>query len=239
MVNKPILQGTHNTRELGGYLLKDGGQTKRNRFLRSDSLCGLTLEDRQILKEKGLSLVIDLRSEFEQEQAPDPKLGVEHLSFPLLDQVNSGMSASGFPSDMGQVYIGLLDHSQNTIKRVFEAMADTAGCILFHCTAGKDRTGVTAMLLLDLAGADEDLIVEDYAATALYLNPHLKDQLAMLKKMGIQDPDAVLGSPKSNMIRTLDHLRKTYGSAEKYLRLIGLSGAKIEVLKESLRERVE
>lgn len=77
---------------------------------------------------------------------------------------------------------------------------------------GKDRTGVTAMLLLDLAGADEDLIVEDYAATALYLNPHLKDQLAMLKKMGIQDPDAVLGSPKSNMIRTLDHLRKTYGS---------------------------
>lgn len=103
----------------------------------------------------------------------------------------------------------------------------------------KDRTGVTAMLLLDLAGADEDLIVEDYAATALYLNPHLKDQLAMLKKMGIQDPDAVLGSPKSNMIRTLDHLRKTYGSAEKYLRLIGLSGAKIEVLKESLRERVE
>lgn len=52
MVNKPILQGTHNTRELGGYLLKDGGQTKRNRFLRSDSLCGLTLEDRQILKEK-------------------------------------------------------------------------------------------------------------------------------------------------------------------------------------------
>ena len=71
MVNKPILQGTHNTRELGGYPLKDGGQTKRDRFLRSDSLCGLTLEDRQILKEKGLSLVIDLRSEFEQEQAPD------------------------------------------------------------------------------------------------------------------------------------------------------------------------
>ena len=66
------------------------------------------------------------------------------------------MSASGFPSDMGQVYIGLLDHSQNTIKRVFEAMADTAGCILFHCTAGKDRTGVTAMLLLDLVGAEED-----------------------------------------------------------------------------------
>ena len=49
MVNKPILQGTHNTRELGGYPLKDGGQTKRDRFLRSDSLCGLTLEDRQIV----------------------------------------------------------------------------------------------------------------------------------------------------------------------------------------------
>ena len=239
MENKPILQGTHNTRELGGYPLKEGRQTKKNRFLRSDSLCGITLEDRQLLKRKGLSLVIDLRSQYEQEQSPDPKLGVPHLSFPLLDQVNSGMSAAGFPSNMGDVYIGLLDHSQNTIKRVFEAMADTEGCILFHCTAGKDRTGVTAMLLLDLAGVEEALIIEDYAASALNLYPHLEDQMEMLKKMGVKDPDAVLGSPKSNMIRTLEHLRKTYGTAEKYLRQIGVSDAKIEVLKASVRERVE
>ena len=239
MENKPILQGTHNTRELGGYPLKEGRQTKENRFLRSDSLCGITLEDRQLLKHKGLSLVIDLRSQYEQEQSPDPKLSVPHLSFPLLDQVNSGMSSAGFPSNMGDVYIGLLDHSQDTIRRIFEAMAETEGCILFHCSAGKDRTGVTAMLLLDLAGADEDLIIEDYAASAFNLYPHLQDQMEMLQKMGVKDPDALLGSPKSNMIRTLEHLRKMYGTAEKYLRKIGVSDAKIEVLKASLQERVE
>ena len=70
MINKPILQGTHNTRELGGYPLEEGMQTRKNRFLRSDSLCGITLEDRQLLKHKGLSLVIDLRSQYEQEQSP-------------------------------------------------------------------------------------------------------------------------------------------------------------------------
>ena len=110
---------------------------------------------------------------------------------------------------------------------------------MFHCSAGKDRTGVTAMLLLDLAGAEEDLIIEDYAASAFNLYPHLQDQMEMLQKMGVKDPDALLGSPKSNMIRTLEHLRKMYGTAEKYLRKIGVSDAKIEVLKASLQERVE
>lgn len=238
-INQPLLQGPHNTRELGGYPVKDQFVTHFNRFLRSDSLSSLTESDRRLLSQKGLTLIVDLRSEMEQTQAPDPQLGVRHLSFPLLDHVHSGFGNKGLPSDMSQIYIDLLDRSQPTIRSLFEAMAETEGCILFHCTAGKDRTGVTAMLLLDLAGADEELIIEDYAASGKNLYPFLGPQIEMLESIGIFDPEALLGSPRKNMVRTLNHLRSEYGGAKRYLERIGVSLHNLERLENSFVERSE
>ena len=240
-VSRPLLQGTRNTREPGGSPLAKGAKPGTRRFLRSDAINTLTRQDKARLQQMGLSLVVDLRSQMEQRQARDPQLSVPHVSFPLLDQVHSRdpFASSSFPRSMAEVYIGLLEGSQSTLRQLFACLAHTEGCVLFHCTAGKDRTGLTAMLLLKLAGVEDEPVIEDYAASGEYLNPHLSSQTALLRRMGIADPQAVLGSAPDNMTQTLRHLKQKYGSVQKYLHHIGVEPTAMEALRDSMIEKEE
>ena len=103
--------------------------------------------------------------------------GVGYVHIPMLDQLNSSGFRGALPECMFDVYRDLLDDSASSIRRVFEAL-DTDGCALFHCRAGKDRTGVIAMLLLGLAGVSDDDIVADYVATQRYMGHGLGIQRA-------------------------------------------------------------
>ncbi len=168
-VSRPLpLKGSYNTRDLGGYPAKGGSTTAFHSYLRSDSPVRLTQGDWDTLREYGVRCIIDLRASREAEEGGYlPPSGIEYCNFPLLDHIHSDLLAgTAFPSSMEQMYRDLLDGSGETFVQVFEKMGEYAGqCVLFHCTAGKDRTGLVSMLLLSLAGVGKELIVADYCAT--------------------------------------------------------------------------
>lgn len=103
-------------------------------------------------------------------------------------------------------------------------MAEYAGqCVLFHCTAGKDRTGLVSMLLLSLVGVPEEIIVTDYAATQEYTAEQARRQQELMKKAGVVLPDYIFGAVAQTMEETLSHLHNVYGGARQYLSRAGVS----------------
>lgn len=166
------LEGACNVRELGGYPVANGGQTKYHRFLRSDGLERLTVRDREFLKQYGVRAVIDLRDPEEVQGAPDRSLGegVAYLNVPLLSFNAAEVEAireqfEGTRFSMSTIYQRALEN-YDAVRACFRFIADAPeGCVLFHCAVGKDRTGILAMLLLSLAGVDKWDIVANYVQT--------------------------------------------------------------------------
>lgn len=176
------LQGAANVRELGGYGTPQQ-RVKSHRLLRADSLDALTLADQQQLLTYGVTTVIDLRSRAERVLAPDRlprQIQVYHL--PLFDddetesvqttrRLNAFYSAdarNGY-RHMCRVYRRLVLNSQprQAYRRFFDLLAERGArtTILFHCTSGKDRTGLCALLLLGLLTVPMEQVAEDYLLT--------------------------------------------------------------------------
>lgn len=231
------LKGAHNVRDLGGYPFTrdDGttGTTASGAFLRSGTLGWLRASDRAFLRAYGLRRVVDVRSNFELKYWPDPygkhpQPGVSYTHIPMLDQLNSSGFRGALPACMFDVYRSLLDDSSASLRQVFEAL-DGEGCSLFHCRAGKDRTGVIAMLLLGLAGVSDDDIVADYAATQRYLGHGLRAQrVAVSIALRRRAPRCLFEAVPSEMELTIVHLHERYGTARAYLE--GHAGISSQVL---------
>ncbi len=236
---KPLkLAGAYNVRDLGVYENKKHHKLKEHQFLRADSLNGLTREDQEALLSYGVKAVIDLRSEQECKQAPcvwENSDRVDYYTVSMLDEINSNGLQGEMPESMGGLYIDLLENGKKSYARIFRTMAKYDGdCVIFNCTAGKDRTGVTAMLLLDLADVEPEVIVKDYSVNEQYMKPVFDKQKEQMKQYGINVPEYVLESKAEEMEKTLEYLRKNYGTAEDYLSKIGLTKQEIDALKRKL-----
>lgn len=230
------LEHAYNVRELGGYPVQGGGQTAYHRFLRADNISKLSDHDVEFLLGYGVHTVIDLRSEEEAEAAPDRLAGMDgvwYIRIPLLDKDATDISSVTQPEiEMGLsiLYAGMLRRKE-TVKRLFTAVAEAPeGCVLFHCTAGKDRTGVMAMLLMSLAGVQKNDCVTNYAQS--YINLAESPEMIVLSKrkdfakyaeMFFSCPETIGGC--------YDKLMEEYGSTENYLRECGLSDEVIEAVK--------
>ena len=158
-----------NTRDLGGYETQAGTYSRAHKYLRASSPSNATQKDIQDLKDYGVRVVIDLRSDFEKEQQKNPFQDDKDVDFYEVNLFDS-LTASIVPEevkqyrDLGGVYIYLLEGMKKQFKELFDIFLKYPyDCILFHCSAGKDRTGVTAALLLDLIGCHEYDIVKDYS----------------------------------------------------------------------------
>lgn len=221
------LPDTHNVRDLGGYARRIGGMTQWRRILRGDSLHYLSQAGRDALAKAGLSLVIDLRNNREIATEPNPfsgDTGVVCANVSLFDAL-APITLGEAPFDMAQRYRQALDTSGERMVRVLDLIADAPpGMVLFHCTAGKDRTGLVAAMLLALAGAEPADIVADYALTASAVP--LLDRLRRRSLANGGDPlhvERVLASDGATMAATLDHLEIAHGGAAAYLRRAGLA----------------
>lgn len=230
------LSGSRNTRDLGGYPTADGRTTKTHRFLRSDALSVLSGQDRAVLLEYGLRCAIDLRSETEHQSFPSALRNcpeVEFVAVPLSDGVNDRSAL--LPASMGEMYVNLLDRAGASLTLIFRAaLRHPEGCVLFNCTAGKDRTGTVAMLLLKLAGVADEDVIRDYAATEAYARPWQEAQAELERILHFRAPEHVFRSQPENMRYALAHLQGVYGGAETYLRHIGLSGEETAALRRML-----
>ena len=169
------LEGTVNTRELGGYPTTDGGRTAYRTFVRSDELSYITEDDADFLLDYGVSLVIDLRSVSYFENYPDRFLGnVPVINVPLFELLTEeDTNRYNELVNAGEFYIertyDFVIANENRIRECFEAMAAAEGCVLFHCQIGKDRTGIVAALLMQLAGCDDYDIISNYMVSRVNL----------------------------------------------------------------------
>jgi protein-tyrosine phosphatase len=239
------LEMAHNARTLGGYRTRSGRITS-DRLIRADCMVPLSAGDRDVLIDRGISAVIDLRSADEIAKIPSAFFGsakVDYHNIPLLSGAAGDMR---FPKDftMGMMYIGLLEGAANALRDVFRVIAKASGAegkLMFHCAAGKDRTGVVAALSLDLAGVDDETIVRDYAETGRNLAPVmdlLRENGGVPADMG-ELTDELLSARAENMETMLRFLNGKWGGARAYLSEIGLSGAETALIYKMMTESEE
>lgn len=230
---------TYNTRDLGGYKTKDGKTTKMRAFLRSDLPAQITDYSKKVLLDYGVRCVVDLRSLVEVNSMPNALSSISEIDYyllPMLDQTTSQGFSGKMPDNMGTVYIDLLNHSQKDFGKMFHIFAQHSDSTnLFNCTAGKDRTGVTAMLLLNLAGVDTETILVDYEVTENNMHTVFEKQKVMIKeKYGIDVPDCAFSSERFQMKMAIDYLEKKWGDAEKYLLDAAVSEEDIRIVRSML-----
>ena len=233
-MNLYTVEGASNVRDVGGYPTRRGGVVPTRVFIRAGSLSRLTGKGRKALAALGVDCVVDLRSTFEVRREPDALEGIaaDYHRVPMLDYIQSNLAEnkfSAFPSSMTEMYKGLLDHSQKEFFELFSILALAQyKTVLFHCTAGKDRTGVTAMLLLELAEVPDVDIVEDYTHSERLFAP-VNRPLALPPGL-----DYMFQSRPRTMREAIDHLRVEYGGAGEYLRHIGLAPSQLDSLRGKL-----
>lgn len=241
------LQGAWNTRTFAG-LQGSHGPIPASAFVRTSDLGRLTAADRDALAAAGVTLDIDLRTADEQAQSPDllasdARFAYQRTSLMGTEKMDLQKMMTTFPDSLGAAYVQWLDHSQPQFKQVFQRIAaERDGTVLFHCTAGKDRTGIIAGLLLDLAGVSRADIVHNYAISAHYLEGQPKDSAmnAQIMELIKQNPEigrkmaGMSGTAPENMAMFLAALHAQYGGAEGYLKSIGVSEAEIDQLKVRL-----
>lgn len=233
------LEVAHNVRHMGGYATRDG-RTTSDSVIRSAGLHRLTPQGLGALAEAGVTTIVDLRSTVERERdvTPDPSaVGISHVFAPVFEQDHSpvGAADSEFPGYFA-VYQRMLESGRHAYRTLFENIADCDGRVVFHCTAGKDRTGIAAALMLGLAGVDRETIVEDYAHSYRLLEPLLAEWLPKMAERGMDEAKAreLMGSDPEDMARTLDHIDSLYGGPAGYLESIGLSASALSAVKARL-----
>ena len=224
-----------NVRDLGGYQTQNGYYTKSHKFVRSTNPGNLSKDEKEYLYDYGIRVQVDLRSDFEVDQQPSALKGykdIEYYNINLLQSKNLNVLPSEVRNyhDLSGFYVFMLESNKEQFRQVFEIFYQHPyNAIMFNCSAGKDRTGVIAALLMDLAGCHEYDIVKDYSES--YEN-NLK-VMAKLEELVDEDNRAFLESSPKMMMKFLDYLREHYGSAKEYLVQCGLEIEKIEEIIEN------
>ena len=159
-----------NLRDLGGICTATGQKIKKGFLVRSANLSEAAEEDLS-----GISAVIDLRTTREREEVPDKLYGRESVHVPIFDEIKTGISHERRaererkgPPDMGSLYVWMMRDHRDSFARALRAIMNhdfSSGAVLWHCTEGKDRCGLTTALLLELLGVERSVIMEDYLRT--------------------------------------------------------------------------
>ncbi|MGW8138538.1 tyrosine-protein phosphatase [Sphingomonas zeae] len=176
------LQGGHNFRDLGGYRTADGRTVKWGLLYRSGEMHDLTRADYAYLQKLGIRTVCDFRDT--RERATEPTLWpAGHSPKVLSDDYALDMSSLRLPGDpagwthdqvvtaMTATYPKLLDQFRGQYRRMFAELLAGDVPLAFHCTAGKDRTGVAAALLLTALGVPRATIIDDYLLSNQHMAP--------------------------------------------------------------------
>jgi protein-tyrosine phosphatase len=227
-----------NARDLGGYPTVDGSKTRWRSLLRSDDLAQLTLAGLQALANFGVETIVDLRWPDEVADSPTPITRVlKHIRYEqisLLTRTQEEWRRRRADNSAKELWNrSMLEQVREELKEVLEVIATASpGPLLFHCVAGKDRTGVIAALMLAVADVVPEAIAYDYAAST----ENLRD--AYLKRYADADPAAIIDAvqcPEAGVHNMLAYLEKL-GGAHAYLEEIGLSQEHIAGLRARLRD---
>ena len=232
------LAGADNVRDLGGLPVAGGRQTRTRRLVRAELTHALTEADIRLLSvELNLRTVIDLRGENEVLLAPLlwPGKHSRRLHCPL--PFGSDQTPAGGRHDFISTYLGYLELDPIPLVRAIRALLDPDNhAILFHCAAGKDRTGVLAAIVLEILGVPRDMIAADYALSATRIHR----VVARLAPIEIYRPDpkaaaaGVLAAEPGTILTFLDELDAHHGGPEQWLLAHGVQPREIDHFREAM-----
>ena len=228
-----------NMRDLGGLRTADGRKIRPNMLIRSAQLAQAVGEDLE-----HVAAVIDLRTIKEREEMPDLVYSCRYLPMPVFDEFKPGVSheeeAKQAPKlpDMAVLYGILVRNYMDSFRNILTAIMQhdfSEGAILWHCTEGKDRCGITTAMILELLGVDRDTIMEDYLKTNLV---NLPKAAAIREKLAAERGQEFA-----------DSVYQAYIADEKYLRSaweaigdvslpekLGISAEAVEAFKNTVLE---
>ena len=176
------LAGASNFRDLGGYAALDGRQVRWRRIFRSDHLAGLTPQDMQVLSGLGLERSVDFRGLAERAALAYELPSVRYQALPIeptVVQRAKEMALAGRQMTgpmavqlMQDTYRAFVSDNARQFASLFEQLLAEDTPLVFHCTAGKDRTGFAAALVLLALGVSREVVMQDYLLTnGLYRRP--------------------------------------------------------------------
>ena len=234
-----LADGVFNLRDLGGYATSNGATTRWGRIFRSDGLHRTDDAGGEVVIGLGIRRVIDLRTNGERDrEGIFSHALVEPLHVPLIDRTWN-MKELGDGGEADFLLAGYLHMAHVNGPRVGEVIglvaAHASEPLLFHCAAGKDRTGIIAALLLALAGVEDDTIAEDFALsesamaamTEWYRSRKRQGFAKEMRKMGIDKDKAMrlMSARPETIHRFLADVRRRHGSVEAYVAHVGVSEA--------------
>ena len=238
--NRPFrLDGARNARDLGGYPTKYGINTATGQFIRCDNPSKFSEDDLDRLYKYGVRLQLDFRSSGETVKEPSKLQGYKDIEFTnpqLMDSIVNADGSMPMPPTLGELYIGFLDNKQDVFLGMFKSILESHmdDCVLFNCTAGKDRTGTFAMIMLKLAGCSDDVVAIDYAITGDNIRPDMDALIEEYASRGIKVNDDDARSRPLHIHLALKHLKDTYGTVEQWMEKVGLTAAEIAQLRNKI-----
>ncbi|KAH9482512.1 Triple specificity protein phosphatase PtpB [Psilocybe cubensis] len=258
VLSKPpfvTIPGVINVRDLGNYpsTTEKGLITRPGYLFRSAELSGITEDGKVKLRELGVTKAFDLRSDTEirKYNTPLPQIdGVEVVHTPVFQTADYSpemmakryqLYASGKTEAFLELYSQILDNGGRAFGAILRHVRDrpNEGCV-FHCTAGKDRTGIMAAIFLKLAGVDNELISRDYALTRVGREPAREMIMARLSKEPLfaSNNEAALNMftcRHETMQAFLQHFDEKYGGAVTYLKeYVGFSDEDIVTIRRNI-----
>lgn len=221
------MSGGFNFRDLGGYKTSDGRYIKWGKIFRSDDLHNLTEADLDYLASIPLVSVVDFRAEEEVRQGPDKNPSSVKNNYNYSITPGNLIAGATSIDDLGKLtedqantimadmYILLVTDSASIqqYQNLFQLLQNEEDIpLMFHCSAGKDRTGMGAALILSALGVDEETILDDYLQSNIYLADKYakyKDESPALKSLFEVQPEFLQAG--------LNRIKKDHGSVENYL----------------------
>ena len=239
------IDGMANVRDLGGLPTRDGRRVKSGVVVRSDNPKGMTEQGHiDLMAVVGPRTVIDLRIEVEVEHdgyaLKDDSVTV--VNFPMLplsgvtqEQIDAGAFDNLIDDYMGQIEI----NGDSVLSALRMIASSDQHPVVYHCTAGKDRTGIVTAMLLDILGVEHETIAADYHLTTENMKPIIERirNAPVYKENGLANaPDWIFSSDPETMLAFLERMTEKYGSAEGWALQRGLTQSEIDAIREHLLE---
>lgn len=243
------LAGPANFRDMGGYPTADGRSVRTGGLFRSDSLATMTTDDvAHCVERLGIRTVIDLRAGHELDRfshVPLRDAGVTFRHLPIVDETRPPAQGDEprrrawreMPPTLDAVYLLMLDRFRDRFAAVISVLADpSTHPLVFHCAAGKDRTGLVAALVLGVLGVPDDVVATDYALSEQVMSTLMERHRDHAERRGLEPEVAVqhFVAEERAMLGVLAGLRQRHGSVADYLRAAGVTDEAIGALREAM-----
>ena len=238
-------EGCFNFRDIGGYLNQDGKRVKKGLYFRAGRQDRMSDKDLSLLSDLKISTQIDLRKPDEvldQGKGPLEAMGTKYINIAVIPEGGSDQLSRlvGDTGISGKRYLGYLEFGPTSWLRLFGILANEGNLpVVLHCTAGKDRTGVSTAFLLSVLGVSREVIEADYLLTNLDTERQadfIESTVGYPEGYDRERMMAIAGVPETAMKDFLDGVESKWGTVVEYLEKIGATQEQMDAIRANFLE---